>query len=415
MKGMDKTAVDYSENCQVVSKRAVGCDGDKLGQFRIDLGWSRDQDVSVDGGYFSSPSSGTLKESAVLLSGSNELTSSDSESSPVTPPDQSDCYLLMRGDGSGTTASSITADPPTKRTPLQRLFGLALVLGASVLFSSVSTTAKYLDAISSGQFVMIRGAFALILLTPTSFFSGTSLVSFPRKPIVALRCITHAIGYTLKIWCVKNMNLGDAISIYFTSIIFAGVFSRVFLKEKYTLVNAVSVFLGISGVFLIAKPSFVFKSTVVSYNSLYCFIALAAACSSGAGYSAQRAIGPAIGSEITPFYTNLFVIFGGATINFVTGSHYTALGCFEERIILTGCGVGACVALVMLNIGLSIEKSAPATLMRNMDIVIAFVVQVFLFRESADWISILGAGLIITSAVSVTVEKAFCPHFFWKI
>ena len=383
-----------------------------------DKAWSRDQTRSVDGGYFSCPSSGTLKESTVLLSGSSDVISSDTDSSPVPPPDEAECYLLMRQEDTDTSGSFTTEtdlEPSSKRTPLQRLLGLLLVLGASLLFSSVATAAKYLDSISSGEFVMIRGAYALILLAPASCFTGTSLISFPRKPLVALRCILHGVGYTLKIWCVKNMNLGDAISIYFTSIIFAGIFSRVLLKEKYTLVNAVSVLLGISGVFLIAKPSFVFSSSVVNYNSLYCLIALAAACSSGAGYSAQRAIGPGIGSQITPFYTNLCVIGGGAVLNWATGGQYSSPGCYGERLILTACGLGACVGLVMLNIGLSIEKSAPATLMRNMDIVIAFLVQVFLFKETADWISVFGAGLIITSAVSVTVEKAFCPHFFWKI
>ena len=302
-----------------------------------------------------------------------------------------------------------------KRSPLQRVLGLCLVLGASFLFSASATAAKYLYAISPGQFVIIRGSCGVLLLLPASLYNGTSLITFPKKPLVALRCIAHGFGYTLKIWCVKNMSIGDAISIYFTAIIFAGLFSRIFLKEKYTLANAMSVIFGFAGVFLIAKPSFVFKNNQDSYNPLYCLIALTAACCTGVGYTTQRAIGPKVGSSITPFYTNLSVIVGGAVVNLVAGDSYTRPDCFDERVILLACGIGACAALVMLNIGLSIEKSASATIMRNMDIVLAFAVQVFLFKEGADWLCMLGAGLIITSAVSVTLENAFCPNFFWQI
>lgn len=322
-----------------------------------------------------------------------EETSTDS-AQPVTPAD-SDADLL-----------------PAKHSPapLARLLGISLVLAASFIFSGSAAAAKYLQNIAPGQFVMVRGAYALLLLLPASQYTGDSLVVFSRKPLVALRCISHGLGYCLKIWCVKNMRIGDAISIYFTAIIFAGFFSRVFLKEKYTLVNLVSAVFGISGVFLIAKPSFLFKDAAVHYNPWYCLLALAAACCSGVGYSAQRAIGPRVASTVTTFYTNLCVVVGGAATNFVTGDAYTLPGCFGERVILTACGVGACVGLVMLNYGLSIEKSAPATLMRNMDIVLAFLFQVLVFRETADVLSIIGAVLILTSTASVTAEKAFCPR-----
>lgn len=335
------------------------------------------------------------------LPGSNDLAMVESQYSQVT---ESDSDLLPH-------------PSQFKRSPFQRVMGLCLVLGASVLYSALATAAKFLDTISPGQFVIIRGTFGVLLLLPASFYNGSSLISFPKKPLVALRCISHGFGQTLKIWCVKNMKIGDAISIYFTAIIFAGLFSRIFLKEKYSLINATSVILGFAGVFLIAQPSFVFGNDNESYtyNHLYSLIALTAACSTGVGYTTQRAIGPKVNPAVTPFYTNLWVIVCGSVLNVVTEDAYTRPHCTDERVILLACGVGACAALVMLNVGLSIEKSASATIMRNMDIVLAFVVQVFLFKEGANWMCMLGAGLIVTSAVSVTLENAFCPQFFWQI
>ena len=119
--------------------------------------------------------------------------------------------------------------------------------------------------------------------------------------------------------------------------------------------------------------------------------------------------------SISTFYMNVTVITGGNLLNLFTGAEYELPSCYVDRLILSACGVGACVGLVMLNRGLSIEKSAPATLIRNMDIVLAFIVQVFLFEEEVDWESVLGAILILTSTVCVTLERALCPNYFWQL
>ena len=338
-------------------------------------------------------------------------------SSPAESDNNSFIKTFDESSEGGSSQELKAGSPGGRRTPLARLLGISLVLCSSFLFSGSATGAKYLHHISPGEFLLVRGGYALVLLLPSSLYTGNSLFSFPRKRLVAARCLTHGAGYCLKIWCVKNMKLGDAISLYCTSIIFAGAFARAFLKEKYTLVNAVSICSGLAGVILIAKPSFVFTtpSHLVSCNPYYALIALAAACCSGAGYCVQRAVGTAVASSVTTFYTNLSVMVGGVVLNFATGDTYSLPLCYVDRYILTGCGVGACLGLVMLNWGLSIEKSAPATLMRNMDIVIAFLVQIFLFREHVDLVSVGGATLILLSTVSVTLEKALCPRYFCRI
>ena len=174
---------------------------------------------------------------------------------------------------------------------------------------------------------------------------------------------------------------------------------------------------GLAGVVLIAKPSFIFPNEELqdSYPTIYSLVALTGAVLVGIGYTCQRAIASTVHPAVCTFYMSITVLAGGIVLNLVTGDQYVLPSCYTERIIMTACGIGACCALVMLNKGLSIEKSAPATLMRNMDIVIAFIVQIFLFHEDAEWRSVLGAVLIVAAAVSVTLERAFCPDYFWQI
>ena len=65
------------------------------------------------------------------------------------------------------------------------------------------------------------------------------------------------------------------------------------------------------------------------------------------------------------------------------------------------------ITLFLLNRGIAIEKSGPGSLVRNVDMVVAYVIQVPLFDEPLDLLSILGGGLVICSTVTVAADKVF--------
>ena len=60
-----------------------------------------------------------------------------------------------------------------------------------------------------------------------------------------------------------------------------------------------------------------------------------------------------------------------------------------------------------LNKGLAIEKSATGSLVRNCDTVLAYLVQIFVFRAEVDVLSLVGAGLIVVGTVFITLGTAF--------
>ena len=193
------------------------------------------------------------------------------------------------------------------------------------------------------------------------------------------------------------MNIGDAVALYFMGPIFAGLFARIFLKEKYTANNIVSTVSGFTGVILIAKPSFMFRSMGIqlSYNPWFALIALTGACLAGMGYSSQRALGKtkSVTAITVSLYMNVWVAIGGVIVNLVTSHQYVLPTCYVERLILSACGVGACVGLIMLNRGLAMENSAPATLMRNMDIVLAFLVQVCTLKLAHKLLAVVASQI----------------------
>ena len=64
-------------------------------------------------------------------------------------------------DGKVTLDTSDILEIPLPRTPLQRIFGISLILGASLIFSGSATASKYLKSIPPGEFVMARGGYAV--------------------------------------------------------------------------------------------------------------------------------------------------------------------------------------------------------------------------------------------------------------
>ncbi|KAJ2460688.1 hypothetical protein GGI03_005217, partial [Coemansia sp. RSA 2337] len=63
----------------------------------------------------------------------------------------------------------------------------------------------------------------------------------------------------------------------------------------------------------------------------------------------------------------------------------------SEWLLMMAVGVFAFIGQVMLNRGLQLAPTGPATLMRNLDVVFAFILGITLFGEIPNWSGILGA------------------------
>lgn len=64
------------------------------------------------------------------------------------------------------------------------------------------------------------------------------------------------------------------------------------------------------------------------------------------------------------------------------------------------------IGQLLMNRGLQIEKAGPAALMRNLDIVLAFIYQITILHITPTPWSIAGAVLILTCTSIVGIAKA---------
>ena len=80
-------------------------------------------------------------------------------------------------------------------------------------------------------------------------------------------------------------------------------------------------------------------------------------------------------------------------------------GCYRDRAILVAGGILLYTGLLFINRGTTLEKSGPGLLMKNSDIVFAYIIQIFFFNTVPDAFSTVGAVLVIVSIVLVTADK----------
>ena len=314
----------------------------------------------------------------------------------------------------GTPQPTDGTEPPekdaaNKKSLLTRLSGIGYMSVSSITATSQGVIFQYLSYMPTGEVLAILSAAAACFLGALIAFQGLSL-SFPRKllPLFILRNIFTMITFTAKTWAFQNLPLGDASALIFTMPLWTGIFSRIFLKEKYTIAQLFCSIVGFSGVILVAKPTFIFPSDTTSeFPAWYPVIALVSGISMASEFTVQRGLGGQISSLVTTFYMMLFHIAAGIILHHAMGDEYLNPPCYVPRVLLVVASLHPVIGLSCLMKGLEVESASIATLVKNLDTVLGYIVQVVLFGDSVNVLSIVGAALIMIGTVTLTLTRIF--------
>jgi drug/metabolite transporter (DMT)-like permease len=205
------------------------------------------------------------------------------------------------------------------------------------------------------------------------------------------------------------MDYGDSTALISLVPVFAALFSRMLWKEKVSIYTLVALVVGIAGMVLIARPSVIFgvpnDSEKKDYSPFFPLVPISASLMLGFAYSLMRKVG----TEVSPLFVSIFVfvnsVVDGIIFQFIVDDEFVLPGCSVDRGILFAGGLCLFLGLICLNRGLTLEKSGPGVLMKNCDIVVAYIIQIIFFHSVPNVTSIVGALLVLSSIVLVTVEK----------
>ena len=292
-----------------------------------------------------------------------------------------------------------------------KVYPLLLVCSAGLILSVLAMLSKLMP-ISAGQFVITEGAFNIPLCLLICFHNGVDVSPWSIKSKKGWfwgRVITGGAASAIKILVIRNMNIGDATAILFSSPIWSAVFARIILKEKFTVINLIALIFGFLGIILITKPAFLFHEVSKKEESsvFWSFIVLSISLLVAISYVCVRGAGEDVHPMQFVLYTAVSKLIHGFLINLAMKQTLVLPPCGWIRYALFLCGVGATFANLFMVRGLSLENAGPATMMRNWDTVYAYGFQVIIFNNTPDLLCMTGACLIVGTTVLQGLDKLF--------
>ncbi|KAI9506942.1 hypothetical protein GGI25_000030 [Coemansia spiralis] len=245
--------------------------------------------------------------------------------------------------------------------------------------------------------------------------------SWPVRKLLILRGAAGAFGNACFFYSVTVMTLADATVVFFTGPVFSAIFANLLLGEPYGRFDRTASAICMLGIAFVLKPTALFGPRVhdpsmmdigsgdSSYNQLRgAAAALIGAMSGALAYCVVRKVGRSVHSMVHVVYFGFLSMIGSAAAMgaaLQTKPAPRLPNTLYEWAVMGMVGTFAFFGQALLNRGLQLAPAGPGTLMRNLDVVFAFLFGITLFDEVPDWISIGGAIVIVGCTVAMGMHK----------
>nr|KAJ3419802.1 hypothetical protein HK105_006483 [Polyrhizophydium stewartii] len=282
----------------------------------------------------------------------------------------------VQGDGDGTSAAAApaaaeqataTAEAASARN---EVVGLAFMALSALGFSLMSV------------FVKIAGT------------------TFPSTEVVFVRSVIQMICGIAGCWLVGVAPW----ALFFINPSITAVMAYFFLGETFTALDAFALVSCLVGVVLVSRPEFIFgvpEEAVIGYrlpSYIPATAALIGATTAAIAYCLVRVIGKRVHFMVhVTYFGCLSTVVSGVLLWSLEKPIGPEMWSAHDWAVMLGVGIMAFAAQCFLN--------APATLMRNLDIVFAYIFGLWLFHEVPTVMSIAGALLIGLTTAGVAFVK----------
>jgi len=295
-------------------------------------------------------------------------------------------------------------DAPRALAHRQRvnLRGLLHLLTAALLFSMMSALVKVAgETLPSSMMVFARAVVTLAMSAVWVKSRGLSFLGVNR-PLLLLRGVLGFIGLLTYFFAITRLPLAEVVVIHHVNPIVTAGFAAFFLMEPVRLSFVIAVLLSLTGLVLVAGPSFLVEGGP-SLDPLGLIAVIVGVFSSAGAYVCVRKLRKTDDPLVIVFYFSLVAVPG--SLPFVIPTFVMPQGI--EWVLLLGIGVVTQLAQVELTRGLSLVEAGPATTIGTINIVIGAVIGVLFFGEEAHLTSMIGAALVILGTITVAFGDRF--------
>ncbi len=266
--------------------------------------------------------------------------------------------------------------------------GIAFIILSAFGFAVMSAFVKLAGDLPSLQKTFFRNlvsciiALCLILSHRESFFGKRE-----NQKILLLRSFFGTIGIILNFYAIDKLVLSDANMLNKLSPFFVIIFSALFLKERISLKQILSVIVAFIGALFIIRPSL--NLDMVPY-----FLGVLGSIFAAAAYTCLRVLG---GKE--KYYTIVFYFSLFSTITVFPFMVFTYKSMtFIQLIYLTLAGVFASIGQFGITLAYRFAPAKEISIFDYSNIIFSAIISIFLFNTIPDAMSFIGYIIIFASS-----------------
>ncbi|XP_009887097.1 PREDICTED: solute carrier family 35 member G1 [Charadrius vociferus] len=289
--------------------------------------------------------------------------------------------------------------------------GLFYTVLSAFLFSVASLFLKKIEDVHSVEVSAFRCVFQMAFVLPGLIYYKTGFLGPKGKRIfLFFRGFLGSSAMILLYYAFQVMPLADATVITFSSPVFTSLLAWIFLKEKYSIWDLLFTLFAITGVVLIARPPFLFGSNVTGIEGSYTdhlkgtIAAITSTVSAASTIVILRKVGKSVHYFLSIWYYAVIGLIGCVIALFVM-NEWRLPYCGKDRVFLILIGLLGLGGQIFLTKALQIEKAGPVAIMKTMDVVFAFILQILFLNHLPTWWTVGGALCVVASSSGTAIRK----------
>ena len=317
-------------------------------------------------------------------------------------------------------AKNLKEKQPNYQTVIFSCSGFILAFCATVLLSISYYVIKLSKSLNASEMGSIMFLVTMICCSFVAFCCKQSIFG-PRDSrfLLMARGLTGSIALTLNFFSIQLISYGDSTVIRNSSPVITAIFARIFLKELLNISHFISLVISLAGIIFVARPSYIFGTTLDTTsnqpNNLFilgvslgilstvaigsAFILIKKLTNKEVHFSVIIFYLSAIGCIICSFVSVALFLTGVIHKQWVFEFLYRDI-CFAVIAGLVNFLGHICFTYALIR-----ENANTISIMRTLDILIAFLLEYLVFGIIPNYFSFVGASLIIASVCVLLFYK----------
>lgn len=289
--------------------------------------------------------------------------------------------------------------------------GYGMILGSGIFWGLAGIFVKNIEAYGADApliaFLRVSIAFTIMLVFCIVKFGFKALIISKKQLLICagLGFICHGVYNIFYNCAITTLGISFSTVILYLSPAITLIFSAIIYKERISPVKVLAIILNILGCALtVTNGQFSLKGVSIAGIGL--------ALGAGVCYAMNSIIGKKSETGSNPFVMSMYSYFFASLLLIVVVKPWRMAGCFNTGVL----GWGALYALIptALTYGIyycgmqKIKDCSKVPVIASIEVVVASIVGVVIYKEALGQISVFGIVLVLISIVVMNATK----HFF---